>query len=273
MSWVGGPDLSVPSDQLELMDGDHADERDLREAYDDIAVSNRLLGGHAASIGACADLIRAAARAGRSPVTVLDVGGGGGDTAAALSAWCRTERIAVRILCTDLSPIACRHARVRRAADPWIRVQRADAFALPSRSGADVVHAALFLHHVPRPRQAELLAALAGLADVGVAVVDLHRTAWAWHGIRLFGAVTGRGRLFRNDAPLSVARGFSRAEAAALAEATGLEGWRLQLRPAARLTWVRGPSDGGGVSRNGAARAAPPRARGEGGSSGGAPAG
>ncbi|MFZ9633211.1 MAG: hypothetical protein ACO3EK_05070, partial [Alphaproteobacteria bacterium] len=43
--------------------------------------------------------------------TVLDVAGGGGDTALAIAAWCRRRGVAARIVVLDFSPHAATYAR------------------------------------------------------------------------------------------------------------------------------------------------------------------
>ena len=231
--WADGP---------ELMDSPAVSWEDFRDAVEDLALSNRLLGGIAPILAACGDLARVAAQDGRRPVTFLDVGCGGGDVALALARWARSARLDARVLAVDVSPHAVRHARDTCRDEPWVSVVQADAFALPFPEGlVDVVHAGQVLHHVERADQPAFVRRLAELATTGMVISDLRRTRFAFHGVTLFGKLTGRRRLFLNDGPLSVARAFTMAEARELARASGVEGIRVERHAFSRLTWVRGP--------------------------------
>ena len=235
-------DLTAPAAGPELLDDERLGWEDAREAYEDIELSNVLLLGLRPILRECGDLVRAAARDGRSPVTLLDAGCGGADAARALSAWAREAAIDLRVVAVDSSPLACRRAREACASDPLIEVIEGDAFA-PGLV-ADVVHAGMVLHHVPRPMQAQALRSCWEASRVGVVVSDLRRTRLGWVGAHAFGMLTRRGRLFRHDAPLSIARGFTLDEARAIAVAAGLPQARIARHACSRLTWTIGPRAG-----------------------------
>lgn len=226
----------------ELMDDPHADEHDLRDAVEDLALSNRWLGGHAATIASCADLLRVAARDGARPVTLLDAAGGGGDTAAVLAAWCRGAGIEPAVTVLEISEPIARAAEERLRDVDGAAVVRGDLREPPFPDGSfHVVHAGQLLHHVPHEAQAATIARLAGLASVGVAITDLRRERWAAVGVRIFGALTRRRRFFRHDGPVSVLRGFTPERARHLALAAGVTGLRVHRHPFARVSWSAGP--------------------------------
>jgi ubiquinone/menaquinone biosynthesis C-methylase UbiE len=120
----------------------------------------------------------------------------------------------------------------------------ADAFRLPFADRSfDLVHAALFLHHFREPDIGRLLGEMLRVARLGVLINDLHRNLLALYGIRALTALFSRSRYIRNDAPLSVRRGFRRAELMELWQRAGLPSpsirWRWAFRwmlwtPAAR---------------------------------------
>ena len=67
----------------------------------------------------------------------------------------------------------------------------------------------------------------------GVVVNDLHRHPLAWVAIRTLTRLCSRSGLIRHDAPLSVRRGFRRAELTSLARAAGVPcevQWRWAFR-------------------------------------------
>lgn len=234
-------DLSRPAEGPELLDDEALGWDDARDAYEDIALSNRLLLGLRPILAECADLVRVAARDGSRPVTLLDAGCGGADAARALSAWSRGARIDLRVLAVDISPHAVRFAREACAGDDRIEVREGDAFAKDLR--ADVVHAGMLLHHVPRSGQAQAMRRAWDSARVGVVISDLRRTRLGHAGARAFSLLTRRRRLFAHDAPLSIARGFTMDEARAIAMAAGLPFARVTAHPCSRLTWTIGPKE------------------------------
>jgi SAM-dependent methyltransferase len=231
--------LSRPAEGPELLDDPALSWEDARDAYVDIAASNRWLLGLGPIVRECGDLVRVAARDGRSPVTLLDAGCGGGDASRALARWASRARIDLRVTAIDLSPLACRYAREACAGEPSIEVVEGDAFSPPRT--ADVIHAGMVLHHVPRPEQAGVLRRLVDAARVGVVVSDLRRTHVGYWGARAFGLLTGRRRLFRHDGPLSIARGFTIDEGRAIAAAAGVPEARVAKHACSRLTWTVGP--------------------------------
>lgn len=232
-------DLSRPAPGPELLDAHDLSWEDARDAYEDIALSNRLLRGLGPILAECGDLIRLAARDGRAPVTLLDAGCGGADASRALARWARSARIDLRIQAVDLSPHACRFAREACRDEDGIEVIQADAFT--GGFEADVVHLGMMLHHVPRQEQSRALETAWRAARVGVVVSDLRRTALGYHGARAFSLLTRRRRLFAHDAPLSIARGFTLEEAREIAIQAGLPHARIAAHPCSRLTWTLGP--------------------------------
>jgi SAM-dependent methyltransferase len=224
------------------MDDPHAPAADLRDAYADLAFSNRWLGGTDVAVAACADLVRRAARDGADPVVVLDVGAGGGDVALALARWTRRAHVRAVVVALDASPVATAHARAAARDDDRVRVVRGDLRRLPFAEGAvHVVHAGQVLHHVPRAEQADVLRTLCAVARTGVAVTDLEASPLAFHLVRAFATLTGRQRFYRHDAPVSVARAFTLEEARELARRSGIASLRVERRPFWRLSLVAGP--------------------------------
>ena len=235
-------DARHPADAQEMLDDPRLAEPDAWRALEDIAHSNRRLGGHRAILREVGDLIRVAAREGRGPVTLLDAGAGAGDVAIELARWARGRGLPLRILALDSSPASMRLAARAVGGDPSIEIVRGDALRLPFADGSiDVLHAGLLLHHVPRPDQAALLRRFANVARIGFVVTDLRRSRWSLIALAVHARVANAGPVFRHDAPLSVARGFTLSEARALAAATALRGLRVSRPAAGRVAWSLGP--------------------------------
>jgi hypothetical protein len=74
----------------------------------------------------------------------------------------------------------------------------------------DIVFSSLFCHHFDDASVPEILRWCAENSRLGFFINDLHRHPLAYYSIKWLTAAFSRSRLVRNDAPLSVAKGFSR---------------------------------------------------------------
>jgi len=236
------PDFSRRSTALEQMDDLSIVDDRLSRALDDLRLVNRFLGGTALSQKRLLDALDVTGGAAvlhpERPLRILDVGCGGGDLAAALVRWGARAHRQVEVVGVDLNPATLNHARRwldRKLPEDLaarVTLREADAFALPFPDDAfDAAHASLFLHHFPHADVAHLMAEMARVARV-VVVNDLHRHPAAYHAIRVLARMSP-SEMFRHDAPLSVLRGFSRAELRRAARDAGLVhdlAWRWAFR-------------------------------------------
>ncbi|MDH3628865.1 MAG: methyltransferase domain-containing protein [Acidobacteriota bacterium] len=192
------------------------DAEQLEEVLDDIEQVNRWLGGLRTLQTAMQPILAAAN--GHRPLRILDVGTGSGDLPRAIVRWARECRTTVDIVAVDRDPTTATIAAKRSIDHSTIRVVCADANRLPFSAGSfDVVTASMFLHHFRHEQVVALLREFRRLASTAVIVNDLRRDRVAWGFIWLVAHLTGRGAMFRHDAPLSVLRGFTPAELEAAA--------------------------------------------------------
>ena len=213
----------------ELLDGP-VPPSDLAATLADVERLDAWFGGHALSL---ASVRRAAGALGRGrPLVIVDVGGGAGGFARRVVAWARRRRRTVRVVLVDRDPTVAALARRACAAYPEIVVIIADATALPlGVATADVVHAALTLHHLEPDPAVSALAEMARVARGRVVINDLART-WAglalvWLATRLLAAHP----ISHHDGPLSVRRAYAPAEIADLFRKAGLPGVRVRRYP------------------------------------------
>jgi SAM-dependent methyltransferase len=197
---------------------------------------NRWLGGTAVALGFLRSRreLTPGARA-----TVLDVGTGTGDIPLALAGWARRHNISLQITATDLSPEVLAHARAHLAGRGAIRLEVADALALPyPDSSYDYVLCNMALHHFPPAQASRVLGEMYRVARRAILVNDLERSRPAYWGAKLlFGLIT-RDPMTRHDGPLSVLRSYTAPELSDLAVAAGLRGFRVRSRPLFRLELV-----------------------------------
>ncbi|MBO0722803.1 MAG: methyltransferase domain-containing protein, partial [Blastocatellia bacterium] len=143
-------------------------------------------------------------------VSLLDIGTGSADIPQMIVGWARTRGITLDFVVLDLNEIAVREARTLTYRYPEIRVIQADALNLPfAERSFDFVIASLFLHHFDTREAAQLVKGFARMARVAFLINDLRRHPVAYYSIKLLTRIFTRNRLVRNDAAVSVLRGFS----------------------------------------------------------------
>lgn len=208
-------------DADELLDGPLDDPATLTGNLRDLARANRWLGGSSLSWRAIDALVGEA-----DPVSILDVGTGGADIPLALIERARRAGRQWRFTAVDRRPEVLAAAAVadrRLTATSELTLHVGDGRSLPFPDDAfDVAHASLVVHHLDEDDAIRLLAEMRRVARRGVVVNDLLRGRLTWLGAWAWSHGFTRNRYTRNDASLSVARSYSRAELAELLEAAGL---------------------------------------------------
>jgi SAM-dependent methyltransferase len=213
----------------ELMDGPVDDVGELEGNLRDIAFANARLGG-------TAPLLHALRRLDTPRVELLDVGSGAGDVALALLRDASRRGVELRVTCLDHSEQMLALARKTAGDQPALSFVRADGGALPFGDGAfDVVICTLALHHFEPAGARALLRELRRVARIVPVVCDLRRSALAFAATWLWSR-TSRNRLTRHDAPLSVRRAYTPAEALALARDAGWRAPHVRREPFFRMT-------------------------------------
>ena len=218
----------------ELMDEPEASPDDLAVSLRFIRFVNRRLGG---TRGAIRTIERWAREKGDQwprdrPIRVLDIGTGSADIPVAMAKWARRHRRAREIDAIDLHPTTLKLAREYVGEVENIRLRQLDALKLMDHyepGSFDVVHAGMFLHHLPDLEVMTVLRIMQRLARHGMIWNDLARRTLARAGVRTLVALTpGLPRMARHDAVVSVEAGFTRQEAIELARRVGWEGIRYR---------------------------------------------
>ena len=228
-------DFTHRSYEPELLDGTDIPYEEIRRNMHELNIINTWLGGHAITIQAFRQLL-----GDLKEVHVCEIGCGGGDNLRAIHRWCSKNGIALRVTGIDINPDCINYARdhsreIDRAV--WIV---SDYRLVDLTDRPDIIFNSLFCHHFPDAEVSHCLAWMRAHAERGFFVNDLHRHALAYHSIRLLTGAFSQSRLVRNDAPLSVRRGFRRQELEAMTRAaipkTEEQQWTLSWAWAFR--WV-----------------------------------
>jgi 2-polyprenyl-3-methyl-5-hydroxy-6-metoxy-1,4-benzoquinol methylase len=231
---TGAVDFSKRSRQKELLDRDDIPLRDIDKNMQELDVINTWLGGHAISIKGLKRLI-----GDRRRVSICEIGCGGGDNLRVLHRWCQRHGVAVRVTGIDNNAHCVTVAKQRWVGDnaEWVCADYRKVFFAEERP--DIIFSSLFCHHFTDAELADQLRWMEANAGMGWFINDLQRHRLAYYAIRLLTAAFSGSYLVKNDAPLSVLRGFSKAEWERLLAAAGMDDCRVNWQWAFRWLVTR----------------------------------
>jgi len=195
----------------ELLDAGEGTDKDVAHSLSDLRRINRFLGGRKVILRALAScLADVSSDASSKEVSLLDVGTGSADIPMAVADDCRRRGLESFIAAVDISERNLRVSRARLNVSADIHLVQADSLKLPfADSSFDFVTASLFLHHFRDEDVVRLLADFGRIAKRAVIVNDLVRNLVPYYFTRISGPLLAWSFLTRNDAPVSVLRGFT----------------------------------------------------------------
>lgn len=221
-------DFSVRSQQPELLDRPDIPAADIALNLKELECINRMLGGHAVTL----DGFRTLASGSRK-ITVAEVGCGGGDNLLAIQQKADPERLSLHCIGIDLNADCIRFAQKVN----WKNLPEfltGDYRLIRFSERPDILFASLFCHHFTDAELTDMFRWMRTQSRSGFFINDLHRHPVAWYSIRLLTALFSRSYLVKNDAPLSVLRGFKKKELKRLLEKAGIARYTIQWKWAFR---------------------------------------
>jgi 2-polyprenyl-3-methyl-5-hydroxy-6-metoxy-1,4-benzoquinol methylase len=223
--------LAHRSREAELLDSTELSGAEVCLNLAEIESINRLLGGHNTTIAG----IRHFVKNPKHTYAVLDIGCGGGDSLLALQAWGQNHGFQFQLHGIDILPDAVDYSRDNLQHLPNARVWQQDFHTLPDQPGQyDIVLCSLFCHHLYDEDLKSLLRKMVQLSRLGIVINDLHRHPLAYYSIKVLTALLSRSHMTRNDAALSVRKGFRMDEWRQLLEELDLGAYHVQWRWAFR---------------------------------------
>jgi 2-polyprenyl-3-methyl-5-hydroxy-6-metoxy-1,4-benzoquinol methylase len=205
-------DLTARSYKKELLDGNDIPFEDIKQNMKELDTINTLLGGHTISIDGVKKIIQKNKKiADKKSLVICEIGCGGGDNIKAINKWCKKNSVAVSFIgidikkeCIDFAAQQCSGIDASWIVSPYqqVRFEKKPA----------IIFSSLFCHHFNEDELLFMLQWMKNNATAGFFINDLHRNSIAYYTIEWLTKLFSRSYLVKHDAPLSVARGFTKKE-------------------------------------------------------------
>ena len=213
------------SNQKEYLDGDQIETKDLFRNLVELNIINKYLGGYNASLKGLQQLLKTNGQI----TTILDIGFGGGDSIKQLSNLADEKKHKLFFYGVDLKPDCITYATENLILIPNKELICDDYRNISAEllRKVDIIHCSLFLHHLTDEEIIELFK-FAKINQCIVLANDLHRNWFAYYSIKLLTSLFSKSYLVKNDAPLSVKRGFKKQELISLLSKVGITDYSVK---------------------------------------------
>lgn len=229
------PDFAQRSAISEWMDDKEVSFTDFDDCLSQLELINRYTFAYRPTLQWLTGIVRCLPF--RHPLTILDVGCGGGDMLRQISHWAEKENIPVDLIGVDINPFSKLSADRRMRAGAPIRIATADLFSFTLANSADIIISSLFTHHLDDEALQHFIRWMETHAKRGWLISDLHRHPIPYYFIKcVTRCLPAVSPLIRHDAPVSVARAFNKTDwttnlaTAGLAEADYSIAWHMPFR-------------------------------------------
>ncbi|MEP6627748.1 MAG: methyltransferase domain-containing protein [Ginsengibacter sp.] len=222
-------DFKQRSLKKEILDQSDIPFKDIERNLKELEWINSHLGGHAVTINGLKNLIGE-----RKVISVCEIGCGGGDNLNAIDQYCKKNNIEVSLIAIDINNDCIAYAKTNVISQKVDFIVSDYSVVDFQNAKPDIIFSSLFCHHFRDDQLVQMLAWMNENASVGFFISDLHRHPLAYHFIKITSKIFSKSYLVKNDAPLSVLRGFKKIEWQQLLRKASLENasvkWRWAFR-------------------------------------------
>ena len=197
------------SDKKELLDGLNIPFEDIKRNMQELDTINTLLGGHKITIAGIKKIIEKASL--KNKISIVEIGCGGGDNLRAIKKWAFKNKIEVALTGIDINEECIAYAR-SASKNSDIKFLHSDFKEVKFDSKPHIIFSSLFCHHFSDDELVQMLQWQKNNAQAGFFINDLHRHSLAYYSIKITTHLLSKSYLVKNDAPLSVQRGFVKKE-------------------------------------------------------------
>jgi 2-polyprenyl-3-methyl-5-hydroxy-6-metoxy-1,4-benzoquinol methylase len=193
----------------------------------ELDVINKYLGGNQITLKALKSM------ADTDVIRIADLGCGSGEILRQLLVWGQKSGKKLDLTGIDANPNIVKYARKQNPSQINFQVRNIFDLAF-STERYDFIIATLFTHHFTNEQLVESLRQWHQQASKGIIINDLHRHILAYRSIQLLTRLFSRSHMVKHDAPLSVARSFTKDDWIQILREAGITNYKLTWRWAFR---------------------------------------
>lgn len=236
------PSFKQRSNKKELLDRDDIPFEDIKRNMQELDFINSKLGGHDITLDGIVALIKDRMNFNRR-FHIVEIGCGGGDNLRAIRNWAEKIRLPVQLKGVDTNPDCIEYAKQLKR-NRGIDFIQSDYKKVILEEKADIIFSSLFCHHFSAEELVFMLNWMKENTSTGFFINDLHRHALAYYSIKILTKAFSKSYLVKNDAPISVQRGFKREDWEVLFEKAGISNFHCKWRWAFRWLVTYTHADG-----------------------------
>jgi 2-polyprenyl-3-methyl-5-hydroxy-6-metoxy-1,4-benzoquinol methylase len=222
-------DYSRRSYKKELLDRDDIPFADIQQNMKELNFINTYLGGHSITIAGFKKLLNK-----KRTVSVCEVGCGGGDNLNAIDNWAKKNKIKIKFTGIDINPNCITYAQKKSKIDNVNFITSDYKLVAFGNSKPDIIFTSLFCHHFTDDELIQMMKWMKVNCKLGFFINDLHRHPVAYHFIKITSRIFSSSYLVKNDAPLSVLRGFKKQDWKNIFQQAGIANYAIQWKWAFR---------------------------------------
>ncbi len=221
------------SEEKEFLDDFQCEGEDLKQNLRELKFINKWLGGNEVTFSGLEQALKNKAL--NNTLTIADLGCGGGDILELIAKWGRRKKIKLSLTGIDANEFIINYAKENTASYPEISYAKYNVFSEEfSEMKFDLVNCTLFCHHLDDDSLVKLFSQLKNQITIAIVINDLHRNWFAYHSIKWLTTFFSKSFMVKNDAKLSVLRGFSKSELETIIKKSGFINYSIRWRWAFR---------------------------------------
>lgn len=214
--------------EKELMDDFSIFDHRIDEALGELKLVNKYLGGIRTSYSGLKPFLKTS---NDKTINILDIGSGTSDVLESI----RRKNVSMKIFSLDKNKKVCAILKEQNNGKSESEPILGDVLLLPFKNkSVDIVHSSLFLHHFNEEQIKNIITLSLQIAKQGIVINDLRRSLIAVFAIKFLIMFFSKSSLFKNDAPLSVKKGFIKSELVELLDALQINNYIIKRKWAFR---------------------------------------
>ena len=226
-------DYKKRSVQKEILDQENISFEGIALNMKELNWINSNLGGHSITLHGFKELLQ-----NKKSVKVCEIGCGGGDNLNVIYNFCQKNKIDASVTGIDINNECIVFAKENSKIENVNFIVSDYKKITFENEKPDIIFSSLFCHHFTEKELIEMMGWMKENSNIGFFINDLHRHLVDYHFIKSVTALFSKSYLVKNDAPISVLRGFKKIEWTEILNKAGVSNYLIKWKWAFRYLIV-----------------------------------